>query len=94
MATVLQMLSKAGNMAEVVDENNFKVVVNNTTYKVTVSYEGPYISHYKIETDCQYLLTLSMDEEGTWHAENDVKMLDEGLIEQIGRAIEEHDDFN
>jgi hypothetical protein len=78
-------------MAEVVDENDFKVVVNNTAYKVTVSYEGPYISHYKIETDCQYLFTLSMDEEGTWHAENDVTVLDENLVEQIGRAIEEYD---
>jgi hypothetical protein len=40
------------------------------------------------------LVTISIDEEGTWHAENDVKMLDESLMEQIGRAIEEHDDFN
>jgi hypothetical protein len=81
------------NEDEVVDENIFQVVVNNNTYKVTVSYEGPYISHYKIETDCQYLCTISMDEEGAWHAENDVTVLDESLVEQIGRAIEEHDDF-
>jgi hypothetical protein len=92
MATVLQRLSKKrGIMAEVVDENRFQIVVNNSTYKVTVSYEGMRISHYRIETDCQYLFTLSMDEEGTWHAENDVKVLEESLVEQIGRAIEEHD---
>ena len=77
-------------MAEVIDENHFEVVVNNNFYKVTVSYEDVYLSHYKIETDCQYLFTLQMDE-GGWHTENDVKVLDERLIEQIGRAIEEYD---
>jgi hypothetical protein len=80
-------------MAEVIDENRFEVIVNNNTYKVTVSYEDVYLSRYKIETDCEYLFTLYLDEEGAWHAENDVKVLDESLIEQIGRAIEEFDDF-
>ena len=78
-------------MAEVIDENHFEVVFNNNTYKVTVSYEGEYITHFKIETDCEYLFTLSMDEEGIWHAENDVEVLDESLVEQIGKAIEEYD---
>ena len=32
-----------------------------------------------------------MDEEGEWHAEKDVTVLDENLVEQIGRANEEHD---
>ena len=45
-------------MAEVVDENNFTVTVNKNTYKVSVSYEDVYLSHYRIETDCQYLFTL------------------------------------
>jgi len=78
-------------MAEVVDENNFTVTVNKNTYKVSVSYEDVYLSHYRIETDCQYLFTLYMDEEGTWHAENNVTVLDESLVEEIGTAIEEYD---
>jgi len=78
-------------MAEVIDENHFEVVVNNNFYKVTVSYEDVYLSHYRIETDCQYLFTLYMDEEGTWHAENNVTVLDESLVEEIGTAIEEYD---
>lgn len=78
-------------MQQVIDENHFSVIVNDNTYKVTVSYEGVYISHYRIETDCEYLFTLYMDEDGKWHPEDDVKMLDESLVEQIGRAIEEHD---
>jgi len=69
----------------------FTVAVNNNTYEVTVSYEGVYISHYRIETNGKYLFTLYMDEEGAWHAENDVRLLNENLVEQIGRAIEEHD---
>jgi len=32
-----------------------------------------------------------MDEEGYWHAEKDIVVLEENLINQIGRAIEEHD---
>jgi hypothetical protein len=67
------------------------IAVNTKEYNVSVSYEGVYLSRYKIETDCEYLFTLYMDEEGTWKAENDVKLLDENLVEQIGRAIEEHD---
>jgi hypothetical protein len=91
MAMVLQIKIETTNMAEVIDENHFSITVNNNHYKVTVSYEGVYISHYKIETDCEYLFTLYMDEEEAWHAEKDVKLLDESLVEQIGRAIEEYD---
>ena len=79
------------NMAELIDENHFTVAVNSNTYKVTVSYEGVYISHYRIETNGKYLFTLSMNEEGQWQAESDVHASNENLVEQIGRAIEEHD---
>jgi hypothetical protein len=30
---------------------------------------------------------------GIWHTENVVKVLDESLVEQIVKAIEEYDDF-
>ena len=78
-------------MHKEVDENYFDISVNNNNYKVTVSYEGALLSRYEIETNGEYLFTLYMDEDGIWKAENDVKMLDENLIETIGRAIEEHD---
>ena len=78
-------------MAELIDENNFTVSVNDKEYHVTVSYEGVYLSHYKIEFNSKYLFTISMSEEGNWHAEDNATAVDENLIEQIGRAIEEYD---
>ena len=77
-------------MAEMFDENNFDVTVDDKKYHVTVSYEGVYVSHYKIETD-KYLATISMNEEGQWHAEDNATSLDENLVEEIGKAIEEFD---
>ena len=76
-------------MAELIDENNFTVSVNDKEYHVTVSYESVYLSHFKIASNGEYLFTISMDEEGGWHAEDNA--LDENLIEQIGRAIEQYD---
>ena len=82
---------KRAIMHEIVDENHFTVRVNDKIYNVNVSYEGVYVSHYKIETDGDYLVTLCMDEEGNWQAENDSIATDKRVIEQIGRAIEQHD---
>ena len=72
------------------NELQFHVTVNGKTYNVTAETEN-FNSYFKIETDCEYLFTVSMDEEGQWHAEKDVTVLDENLVEKIGRAIEEHD---
>ena len=79
-------------MPEVSDENNFNVTINDNKYHVTVSYEGVYVSHYKIESNEEYLFTISMGEEGNWHAEDKSPTIDESVIEKIGRAIEEYDD--
>jgi len=72
------------------DESKFQVTVNGKTYNVTAQIEG-LNSYFKIETDCEYLFRVSMDEEGQWHAEKDVTVLNKDLLEQIGRAIEEYD---
>lgn len=34
-----------------------------------VSYEGVYVSHYKIQSNGEYLFTISMNKEGHWYAE-------------------------
>ena len=44
------------------DESQFKIDVNNKIYNIKV--HGDYTSKFKIETDCEYLFTLLMDEEG------------------------------
>jgi len=72
------------------DESQFQITVNGKTYNVTAQTEN-LNSHFKIETDCEYLFTVSMDDEGQWHAEKDVTVLDPNLVDEIGRAIEEHD---
>ncbi|HVX25878.1 MAG TPA: hypothetical protein VHB70_06030 [Parafilimonas sp.] len=77
-------------MTQLLDENHFEVRVNDKTYKVTVSYEGMYISHYRIEQNNEYLLTISMNEDGNWQAEN-TDIFDQDIIDQIGQAIEEYD---
>jgi hypothetical protein len=71
------------------DQSEFRININNKTYNVKAY--GDYTSKFKIETDCEYMFTVIMDEEGQWHCENDVTVLNENLIQQIGRAIEEHD---
>jgi hypothetical protein len=73
------------------DDLKFLINVNGKTYNVTADGDKNLNSYFKIETDCEYLFTVSMDEEGQWYAEKDVTVLDENLVEQIGRAIEEHD---
>jgi hypothetical protein len=32
-----------------------------------------------------------MNEDGEWHTEGEVTVIDENLVEQMGRAIEEYD---
>jgi len=71
-------------------ESQFQVTVNGKTYNVTEHVEN-LDSHFKIETDCEYLFTISMDEKGYWHAEKEVTMQDQNLVDKIGRAIEEYD---
>jgi hypothetical protein len=78
-------------MPEVVDENHFNISIGNKPYHVTVSYEEVYISHYKVETDGKYLVTLCIDEEGNWQAEDNIAKVAQSVIEEIGRAIEEFD---
>ena len=68
----------------------FQITVNGKTYNVTVQTHN-LNSYFKIETDCEYLFTVSMDEEGQWQAEKDVTLLNGDLVEKIGRAIEEYD---
>jgi hypothetical protein len=72
-------------------ENNFTINVNGKTYSVTAYCEDDHCSRFKIETDCEYLFTLCTDDEGNWQIEKDVTILYEGLIDQIGSAIEEYD---
>ncbi len=76
---------------EIHDEKNFKISVNNKSYNVTAYCEEDHCSKFKIENDCEYLFTLCTDEEGNWQMEKDVTALDESLIDQIGKAIKEHD---
>lgn len=76
---------------ELNEEMGFKINVNDKTYSVIAYCNEVHCSKFKIETDCEYLFTLCTDEEGNWEIENDVTVLDDNLVEQIGRAIEEHD---
>ena len=73
------------------DESQFEIEVNGKTYKVTANCNEGHCSYFKIETNCEYLFTLCTDEEGHWQVEKDVTVLDENLIEQMGKAIEEFD---
>ena len=92
MATVLQLLSENTKMTNLdSDESKFDIQVNSNKYTVTAYCNEGHCSSFKIETNCEYLFTLYPDEEGHWNVEKDVTVLDESLIEQIGRAIEEHD---
>ncbi|MEP6683832.1 MAG: hypothetical protein ABJA35_11255 [Parafilimonas sp.] len=72
------------------DKSQFQINVNGKTYKVTAYANEGRASNFKIETDCEYLFTLCNIEKGKWQVEKDVTMLDESLIEQMGRAIEEY----
>jgi len=72
------------------EESKFQINVNEKVYNVTAYCNESRCTRFKIETNCNYLFTLCTDEEGHWEAEKDVTMLDETLVEEIGRAIEEY----
>jgi hypothetical protein len=75
------------------DENDFQITINGEIYHVyaTVAPKDVYRSLFRIESGGKYLFTLSMDEEGQWQVENHLTTMNENLIDQIGKAIEEHD---
>jgi hypothetical protein len=73
------------------DGSQFQINVNGNVYNVTAYCNESHCTRFKIETNCNYLFTLCTDEEGYWKTEKDVTIMDESLVEEIGRAIEEHD---
>ena len=76
---------------ELKDKSKFQISVNGKVYNVTAYCNNDHCTRFKIETNCDYLFTLCTDEEGHWEAEKDVTIMDESLIDEIGRAIEEYD---
>ena len=76
---------------ELNDESKFQRNLNGEVYNVTAYCNNDHCTRFKIETNCNYLFTLCTDEEGHWEAEKDVTVMDETLVEEIGRAIEEYD---
>lgn len=73
------------------DESKFQINVNGKLYNVTPNCNNDHCTRFKIDTNCDYLFTLCTDEEGHWEAEKDVTVLNESLVYEIGRAIEEYD---
>lgn len=65
----------------------FIINVRRKTYTVEPVEQGPEMQ-FKIFTDCNYLMTLRLDENGDWSANKDVAVMDESLVYDIGAAIE------
>lgn len=76
------------------NENRFTITVNNNKYLVTAFCGDDGCNRFKIENACEYMFTLCINNEGRWEMEKDVTPLDESLIDDIGRAIEEQEAYN
>lgn len=66
---------------------SFKIEVRNKTYTVEPIDFGNEMQ-FRISTDCNYLMTLYVDQNENWAANTDVAVMDENLISEIGHAIE------
>lgn len=73
------------------NEEVFTINVHNKRYYVEPICNNDHCTHFKISTSNEYMFTLCMDENGDWQPEQDVIPIDKTLIDDIGRAIEEHD---
>lgn len=72
-------------------EEMFTVRVNNNLYYVEPVCIDDRCTRFKISTECEYMFTLYVNEYGDWKIEDDVKPIDESLIDNIGKAIEYND---
>lgn len=93
MATILhnRYVNKQEMTGKFNDESKFQINVNGKQYNVTAYCNEIHCTRFKIETNCDYLFTLCTDEEGHWEVEKDLTIMDESLVDEIGRAIEEYD---
>ena len=77
-------------------EESFKIHVNGSEYTVTpvhIVVEMQNIKTHKerfrVETGCEYLFTIEMNEEWFWQiTDDDVKPIDHNIVQEIGEAIE------
>ncbi|HEX5152161.1 MAG TPA: hypothetical protein VFW07_11990 [Parafilimonas sp.] len=69
-------------------EKMFTIDVNSSLYYVEPVCNDGNCTRFKISTECEYMFTLYVDKHGNWQMESDVKPIDEGLIDEIGKAIE------
>jgi hypothetical protein len=71
----------------------FTVNVNEEQYYIQpVCEPNDMCTKFKVSTDCSYMFTLCMNDNGYWEMEKDVTPMFKDLIQEIGNAIEKHDD--
>lgn len=72
-------------------EAKFTINVRHETYEVEPEFKDELnVYEYSISTDCNYIMTIYRDDDGGWTALNDVQVMDDDLVEDIGTAIELH----
>lgn len=71
------------------EQNSFKIKVNEQEYLVSRRVVNEFKAVYKIETGCDYLFSIFYNEHAEWQIyEPEVKPIDDGLVNSIGDAIE------
>jgi len=78
---------KGNNM----DNSSFVIEVRNENYQVEQVDLGKDFE-FRISTACNYIMTIHLNDDGIWEANSDVAVLNDTLVEDIGKAIERHDD--
>ena len=72
-------------------EAKFNIKVRTENYEVEPEFKDELnVYQYSISTDCNYIMTIYRDDDGTWSALTDVQVMDDDLVEEIGTAVELH----
>jgi len=68
----------------------FTISVRNNEYLIQLVLPYDECTRFTVFKAGKYLFTLCMTEDGKWQTEPTVRPIDKALIEEMGRAIEEH----
>jgi len=71
------------------EQQKFTIIIRGKQYSVELR-EDNYLHtiNYSISTDCNYLMTVYKNDQGSWVADGEVQVMDDSLVNEIGSAIE------